>query len=68
MRGLVAVVLKLLSDRSPAEIAAFDARQAFARLGFAGSLSAQRSNGLNAMIARIKADAQASAGVTGASA
>lgn len=56
--GLVAVVLRLYSGRTPAEIAAFDARAAFDKLGLAGALSTQRSNGLSAMIARIRRDAE----------
>lgn len=55
--GLVAVVLRLYSGRIPAEIAAFDTRAAFDKLGLAGALSTQRSNGLSAMIARIRRDA-----------
>lgn len=34
VRGLVAVVLRLLSGRTPAEILAFDIKAAFDRLGF----------------------------------
>ena len=58
VRGLVAVVLRLYSGASPAEIAAFDARSAFDRLGLAGALSAQRANGLASMVARIRSDAE----------
>jgi cysteine desulfuration protein SufE len=57
VRGLVAVVLRLYSGHTPAEIAAFDASAAFAKLGLAGALSAQRSNGLASMVARIRRDA-----------
>ncbi|WP_174302035.1 SufE family protein [Caulobacter sp. S45] len=59
VRGLVAVVLRLLSDRSPADITAFDAKAGFARLGLEGALSTQRSNGLASMIERIRRDAAA---------
>ena len=59
VRGLIAVVLKLMSGRAPAEIEGFDAPAAFARLGFAGALSTQRSNGLAAMVQRIRNDARA---------
>lgn len=59
--GLVAVVLRLYSGRTPAEIAAFDARAAFDKLGLAGALSTQRSNGLAAMITRIRRDAEGAA-------
>jgi cysteine desulfuration protein SufE len=59
VRGLIAVLLRLLSGRKPAEILAFDSNAAFARLGLAGHLSAQRSNGLASMVARIRRDAEA---------
>ena len=57
VRGLTAVVLRLLSDRAPAEITRFDAKGAFTRLGLAGALSTQRSNGLASMVERIRRDA-----------
>ena len=59
VRGLIAVVLRLLSGRAPAEITGFDAKAAFVRLGLAGALSTQRSNGLASMIERIRRDAAA---------
>ncbi|MFI4973535.1 MAG: SufE family protein [Caulobacterales bacterium] len=59
VRGLIAILLRLFSGRSPAEILAFDARAAFARLGLTGALSAQRSNGLFSMMERIRRDAAA---------
>jgi cysteine desulfuration protein SufE len=58
VRGLIAILLRLYSGRRPPEILAFDAKAAFARLGLAGALSAQRSNGLHAMVERIRRDAQ----------
>ena len=59
VRGLVAVVLRLLSGRTPQEIAGFDAKAAFGRLGLEGALSTQRSNGLASMVERIRRDAAA---------
>lgn len=59
VRGLIAVLLRLLSGRKAAEIRGFDAKAAFAKLGLAGALSTQRSNGLAAMAARIARDAEA---------
>ncbi len=59
VRGLIAVVLRLLSERDAAEITRFDAKAAFARLGLAGALSTQRSNGLASMVERIRRDAAA---------
>lgn len=59
VRGLIAILLRLYSGRTPAEILAFDAKAAFEKLGLAGALSAQRSNGLASMVARIRQDAEA---------
>lgn len=56
--GLVAIMLRLYSGRAPADIVAFDAKQAMDRLGLSGALSSQRSNGLKSMVARIQRDAQ----------
>ena len=61
VRGLIAILLRLYSGRAPAEILAFDAKAAFDRLGLAGALSAQRSNGLASMVARIRRDAELAA-------
>ena len=58
VRGLIAILLRLYSGRGPDEILAFDAKAAFDRLGLAGALSAQRSNGLHSMVERIRRDAQ----------
>ncbi len=57
VRGLVAIVLRLYSGRPREEILGFDAKAAFAELGLAGALSAQRSNGLASMVDRIRRDA-----------
>jgi cysteine desulfuration protein SufE len=59
VRGLIAILLKLYSGRTAREILAFDARKAFDRLGLAGALSSQRSNGLFSMVERIRKDAEA---------
>jgi cysteine desulfuration protein SufE len=39
----------------------FDANAAFQKLGLAGALSAQRSNGLASMVTRIRRDAEQAA-------
>jgi cysteine desulfuration protein SufE len=57
VKGLVALVLAMHDDRTPAEILATDARAALAALGLESNLSQQRSNGLHAMIDRIRAEA-----------
>lgn len=58
VRGLIAILLRLYSGRTPAEILAFDAKAAFEQLGLTGALSSQRSNGLASMVARIRRDAE----------
>jgi cysteine desulfuration protein SufE len=59
VRGLIALLLRLFSGRSPRAILAFDAKAAFERLGLSGALSTQRSNGLASMAERIRHDAAA---------
>lgn len=61
VRGLIAILLRLYSGRTPRQILDFDAKQALAELGLSGALSTQRSNGLGAMLARMKADAERAA-------
>jgi cysteine desulfuration protein SufE len=58
VQGLLAILLRLYSDRSPAEIVALDAPAVFKRLGLDEALSPQRSNGLASMAARIQAVAR----------
>jgi cysteine desulfuration protein SufE len=53
-KGNIALLLKLYSDRAPAEILAFDARAALQRLGLPDALTRQRANGLNAMVGQIR--------------
>ena len=57
MRGLIAIAIALLSDRAPREIVAADALATFRELGLEQHLTPQRSNGVRAMIDRIRADA-----------
>ena len=59
VRGLVAILMRLYADRTPAEILAFDANAAFAALGLNGALSTQRANGLASMVTRVRRDAEA---------
>lgn len=59
VRGLIAVLLRLFSGKAPGAIAAYDVKAALDRLGLASALSAQRSNGLASMVARIKRDSEA---------
>lgn len=62
VRGLVAILLVLVQDKTPAEILAVDPRAAFVELGLGEHLTPQRSNGFASMAARVRADAQALAG------
>lgn len=55
VRGLAAILLRIYSGRTPEEIGAIDPEGAFARLGLDSHLSPQRSNGLRAMVERIRA-------------
>ena len=59
VRGLIAILLRLYSGRTAGEIVDFDAKAGLERLGLAGALSQQRSNGLAAMVERIRRDAGA---------
>lgn len=58
VKGLVAVTLAIFSGRRPQAILALDAPAILEKLDLAEHLSPQRSNGLKAMIARIKSEAQ----------
>ena len=58
VRGLIAVLLRLYNDHNAEEILAFDAPAGFAKLGLTGALTQQRSNGLAAMVQRIRRDAE----------
>lgn len=53
VRGLIAVLRALYNGLTVAEVVGVDARAEFTRLGLNDHLSAQRSNGLRAMIERI---------------
>lgn len=61
VRGLIALLLRILDDRAPAEIAAAELRT-FDATGLRAHLSPLRSNGLAAMVKRIREDAEAAAG------
>lgn len=61
VRGLIAVLIRLYDGLPLAAVAAVDARAEFGRLGLTEHLSAQRSNGLRAMIERIRQTASEAA-------
>jgi cysteine desulfuration protein SufE len=58
VRGLIAILLTLYSGRTPREILDIDALAVFDEFGFREHLTPQRSNGLRAMVERIRADAR----------
>ncbi|WP_373353652.1 SufE family protein [Pseudoroseicyclus sp. CXY001] len=55
VKGLIAVLHALYAGLTLAEVAKVDAKAELARLKLEDNLSAQRSNGLRAMIGRIQA-------------
>ena len=57
VRGLIAIAVALFSDRTPEQILAVDANAAFRELGLEQHLTPQRSNGVRAMVDRIRTDA-----------
>ena len=59
VRGLIAILLTLYSGHTPQQILSTDAIAVFDELGFREHLTPQRSNGLRAMVERIRADARA---------
>ncbi len=52
--GLIAILVRLFSGATRDEIRDFDADAFLTKIGVKGALSAQRSNGLASMLARIK--------------
>ena len=62
VRGLIAVLRSLFNDLDVRQVLAVDAETELARLGLNEHLSSQRSNGLRAMIERIKQTATAAQG------
>lgn len=59
VRGLVALALAIYSGHTARDIVATDAFAIYEKLGLAAHLTPQRSNGVRAMIDRIKSDARA---------
>lgn len=57
VRGLVAILVTIYTGRTAQDVLDTDARAIFAELGLSDHLTAQRSNGLNSMVERIRADA-----------
>jgi cysteine desulfuration protein SufE len=63
VRGLIAVVFTLFSEKTAREILTTDEKAVFAKLGLNDHLTSQRSNGLASMVRRIKSDAATAASV-----
>lgn len=61
VNGLIAVLRALYSGATVAEVQAVDAPAELKRLGLDEHLSSQRSNGLRAMVARVRAVAEKAA-------
>jgi cysteine desulfuration protein SufE len=59
VRGLIAILLTLYSGHTPQQVLSTDAIAVFDEFGFREHLTPQRSNGLRAMVERIRADARA---------
>ena len=61
VRGEIALLLRIFSGRTPAEILSIEPRAVFDRLGLKDALTTQRSNGLFSMMSRIQHAAKAAA-------
>jgi cysteine desulfuration protein SufE len=58
VRGLIAILFAIYSDRTAKDIVTTDAEGIFSELGLREHLTPQRSNGLNSMVERIRSDAR----------
>ncbi|MDQ0505216.1 SufE family protein [Xanthobacter agilis] len=63
VKGLVAVLLTLVSGHSPKDILETDILGIFRQIGLEGHLTPQRSNGLRSMVERIRTHARAALAV-----
>ncbi|MEO0636570.1 MAG: SufE family protein [Pseudomonadota bacterium] len=59
VRGLVAIALAAANDKTPEDILATDMKGIMSAIGLEEHLTPQRANGLQAMIGRIRAHAEA---------
>ncbi|MET0302298.1 MAG: SufE family protein [Methyloceanibacter sp.] len=62
VRGLIAILFALYSGKTAQEILSIDAGQRLGQLGLKEHLTPQRSNGLMAMVKRIRSDAETALG------
>lgn len=58
VRGLIAILFAIYSERSARDIVETDVERILADLGLHDHLTPQRSNGLKSMVERIRADAR----------
>ena len=58
VKGLIALLFKLYSNRTPREILALDARAVFERLGLENHITMNRRNGFYSMVERIRSLAE----------
>lgn len=56
--GLITLLTRLYSGAAPKAVLDFDTHAFLEEIGVAGALTAQRSNGLASMVARIRSDAE----------
>jgi cysteine desulfuration protein SufE len=59
VRGLIAILFAIYSNKPAHEILAADAIALFERMGLREHLTPQRSNGFRSMVDRIRSDARA---------
>ena len=59
VKGLIALLIRLYTERSAQEILNIDAKALFTQLGFGQHLTPQRSNGFSAMVSTIREKAYA---------
>jgi cysteine desulfuration protein SufE len=58
VKGLVALLVSLFSGRAPEAILSIDPQARFQEIGLSQHLTPQRSNGVRAMVERIRAEAR----------
>ncbi len=62
VKGLVAVMIAIFSDKTAGEILALDPEPIFTTMSLRDHITPQRSNGVASMIERIRSDARAALG------
>jgi cysteine desulfuration protein SufE len=67
VRGLIAVLLAIYDGKTAEELLAIDAEAILSELGLRDHLTPQRSNGLTALVQRIRSEAEALLGAPASS-